>query len=42
MADNKSKKIIRSIKRENPQAILVACGCMTQNHQDNLDLDIDI
>ena len=43
MADNKSKKIIRSIKRENKEAIIVACGCMTQNHQDKLvDLDIDI
>ena len=42
MADNKSKKVLRSIKRDNPKAILVACGCMTQNHQIDLDIDIDI
>ena len=43
MADNKSLKIIRGVKRKNPQAILVVCGCMAQNHQQDLnDLDIDI
>lgn len=42
VADNKSKKLLRKIRRENPQAILAACGCMTQNHQTNLELDIDI
>ena len=43
MADNKSKKIIRGVKKQNPEAILVVCGCMSQNHQGVLsDLDIDI
>lgn len=41
-ADAKSRKIIRKEKRENENAIIVACGCMTENHRDNLDLDIDI
>ena len=43
MADAKSRKLIRGAKRDNPNGILVACGCMTQNHQNDLDdLDIDI
>ncbi len=37
MADNKSKKLIRREKKLHPQAILVACGCMSQNHQNDLD-----
>ncbi len=37
MADNKSKKLIRREKKNHPQAILVACGCMSQNHQNDLD-----
>ena len=43
MADNKSKKMIRGARKDNNNAILVVCGCMAQNHQENLnDLDIDI
>ena len=43
MADNKSKKTIRREKREYPNAILVVCGCSSQNHQEELsDLNIDI
>lgn len=43
MADSKSRKLIRSAKRENERCILVVCGCMAQNHQDDLkDLGIDI
>lgn len=43
MADNKSKKMIRSAKKNHQNAILVVCGCMSQNHQEDLfDLDIDI
>jgi MiaB-like protein len=42
-ADNKSKKSIRDIKRDNPSCILVVCGCMSQNHQVDLEcLGIDI
>ncbi|MDE5539438.1 MAG: tRNA (N(6)-L-threonylcarbamoyladenosine(37)-C(2))-methylthiotransferase MtaB, partial [Bacilli bacterium] len=42
-ADSKSKKIIRRAKRENPNAIIVACGCSTQNHQaEYQELGIDI
>lgn len=42
-ADNKCKKMIRSVKKNNPNCILVVCGCMAQNHQEKLlDLDIDI
>ncbi len=43
MADNKCKKMIRSIKRDNPKAILMVCGCTAENHREELlDLDIDI
>ncbi|MGM9834980.1 MAG: tRNA (N(6)-L-threonylcarbamoyladenosine(37)-C(2))-methylthiotransferase MtaB [Bacilli bacterium] len=43
MADNKSKKMIRSARANNPQALLIVCGCMAQNHQDKLnDLNVDI
>lgn len=43
MADNKSKKLIRSARRDNKKAIIVACGCMTQNKQEEIrNLGIDI
>ena len=43
MADSKSRKIIRHMKRENPEAVLVVCGCSAENHQIELqDLGIDI
>lgn len=43
VADNKSKKIIRSVRRDNENAIIIACGCMTQNAQEKVsDLGIDI
>ena len=32
MADNKCKKFIRRIKRENPNATVIACGCSVQNN----------
>lgn len=42
-ADNKCKKSIRSIRRDNPNAILMVCGCTSENHREELnDLDIDI
>ncbi len=43
VADNKSKKIIRSARRDNKETIIVACGCMTQNKQELIkELGIDI
>ena len=43
MADNKSKKIIRRIKRENEKSILVVCGCSSQNNTSEYqEMDIDI
>ena len=43
MADNKSKKMVRRYKRENPNTILVVCGCSSQNNQDVYkEMDIDI
>ena len=43
MADNKSKKMIRRYKRENPDTILVVCGCSSQNNQEVYkEMDIDI
>lgn len=42
-SDAKSRHFIRLARRECPEAILVACGCSTQNHQEKLaDLGIDI
>lgn len=43
VADNKCKKMIRSIRRDNSSAILMVCGCTSENHREELnDLDIDI
>lgn len=42
-ADNKCKKMIRNIRRDNTDAILLVCGCTAENHREELnDLDIDI
>ena len=42
-ADNKCKKTIRAIRRENPKAILVVCGCSAEHSKESLnDLNIDI
>ena len=40
-ADSKGRKLIRQARRENSKAILVVCGCMTQNHED-IEIDADI
>ena len=43
MADNKSKKVIRHEKRNNPEAIIVVCGCSAENNREKLsDLGINI
>ena len=43
MADSKSKKMVRRYKRENPNTILVVCGCSSQNNKDIYkEMDIDI
>ena len=43
MADAKSRKLINYNKRENPNAIMVVCGCSAQNKKEELSsLDIDI
>lgn len=41
-SDNKSLKEIRRIRRENPNSIIVVCGCMTQVKEDLNDIDADI
>ena len=43
MADNKSKKMVRHFKKNFPNALLVVCGCSSQNKEsdyENLDIDI--
>ena len=43
VADKKCLKMIRRIKREYPNSILVVAGCSSQNKQEiyeNLDIDI--
>ena len=37
VADSKCKKFIRRIKRENPEAVIIACGCSVQNNFDEYD-----
>lgn len=42
-ADNKCKKMIRNVRRDNNGALLMVCGCTAENHREELnDLDIDI
>lgn len=42
-ADNKCKKMIRNVRRDNNDALLMVCGCTAENHREELnDLDIDI
>ena len=42
-ADGKSRKLIRRVKKENKDCILVVCGCSVQNHfEDYQKFDIDI
>ena len=41
-ADSKCRKLIRSLRRNYPNAILLVAGCMVQNKKDNLDIDADI
>ncbi|MCM1053608.1 MAG: tRNA (N(6)-L-threonylcarbamoyladenosine(37)-C(2))-methylthiotransferase MtaB [Ruminococcus sp.] len=42
-ADSKSLKMVRRERRENPKAILVVCGCSTQNKKEKYeDLGINI
>ncbi len=43
VADSKSKKMVRRFKRENPDTILVVCGCSSENNREVYqELDIDI
>ena len=35
-ADSKSLKVIRQVYKKNPNAIIVACGCMIQNKKDEI------
>ena len=35
-SDAKSRKVIRAVRKANEKAILVVCGCSSQNHQDSL------
>ena len=42
-ADSKSRKIIRRVRKDNKDCILVVCGCSSQNHfEDYQKMDIDI
>lgn len=41
-ADSKSRKMIRSLRKNYPNAILIVVGCMIQNKKDDLDIDADI
>ena len=42
-SDAKSRKVIRAVRKANEKAILVVCGCSSQNHQDTLkELGADI
>ena len=41
-SDNKSLKELRRIRRENPNSIIIICGCMTQVRNDLNEIDADI
>lgn len=41
-SDNKSLKEIRRIRRDNPDSIIVVCGCMLQVKKDIEDIDANI
>jgi len=42
-SDAKSRKLIRLARRNNPECILVVCGCSSEHHKENLlDLSVDI
>lgn len=42
-ADSKSRKLLRSIRRNNPNALIIAMGCLVQNSKDDLTkLEYDI
>jgi threonylcarbamoyladenosine tRNA methylthiotransferase MtaB len=43
-ADNKSKQVINNIKKNNPNAIVIACGCFCQFRKDTIGelIDADI
>ena len=42
-ADHKSLKTVRKYKRENPNSLLVVCGCSADNNREEYNsLDIDI
>ena len=40
-ADSKSRKLIRKVRKDYPNSIIIAAGCMIQNKKDkNIDADI--
>ncbi len=43
-ADQKTRQVIRRVKRENPSAVLALCGCMAQNSETDIcaALGIDV
>ena len=42
-ADSKSRKLLRSIRRNNPKALIIAAGCLVQNSKNDLsNLEYDI
>ena len=41
-SDNKSLKEVRRVRRENPNSIIIVCGCMSQVRSDIDEIDADI
>lgn len=41
-SDNKSKQLIRKIRRENPSAIIVAMGCFVQLNSELVEKELDV
>ncbi|MBR3198968.1 MAG: tRNA (N(6)-L-threonylcarbamoyladenosine(37)-C(2))-methylthiotransferase MtaB [Bacilli bacterium] len=41
-ADNKSRKLIRSLRKNYPKSLLIVVGCMIQNKKEAIDIDADI
>ena len=42
-SDSKSRKVIRQARRDNPDSIIVVCGCSSEHHKEDMkDLGADI
>ena len=41
-SDSKSKQLIRKVRRENPNSLIVAMGCFVQLNSETVEKDLDV